>query len=171
VPVLDELGAKIVLNERGERVRTERGQWRQTGDKDKGYVLQTRPMTVDEWGEKLTADICERPDFYFGRVEVPRLDQDLAEYEAELWEIQLAIRDAQKSGHWYRTVNKNTCGYCPYFDLCTSGRQLNGIPPEGFEFVYDRHPELGRMTDGTSSTETTAPSATATERQPAESYW
>lgn len=170
VPVLDELGAKIVLNERGERVRTERGQWRQTGDKEKGYVLQTRPMTVDEWGDKLTNDISERPDFYFGRVEVPRLDQDLAEYEAELWEIQLAIRDAQKSGHWYRTVNKNTCGYCPYFDVCTSGIKLNGIPPEGFEFVYDRHPELGRMTDGNSDSTETTPAGAATERQP-ESYW
>jgi hypothetical protein len=176
VPVLDELGAKIVLNEFGSRVKTDRGQWRQTGDKEKGYVLQTRPMTVEEWGEKLTADICERPDFYFGRVEVPRLDQDLAEYESELWEIQLAIRDAQKSGHWFRTVNKNTCGYCPYFSICTGGAELGAVPPEGFEYVYDKHPELERMgelTNGSDSntTETAPSSAAATERQPAESYW
>lgn len=164
VAVLDELGAKIVLNERGARVRTERGQWRQTGDKEKGYILQTRAMSVDEWGDKLTADICERPDYYFARVEVSRLDQDLDEYEAELWEIQLAIRAAQKSGHWYRTVNKNTCGYCPYFDVCASGMQLSDTPPDGFEFVYDRHPELGRISDGNDSPAKTAASPAASKR-------
>jgi hypothetical protein len=175
VPILDELGAKIVLSESGVRVKTERGQWRQTGDKEKGYVLQSRQMTADEWGDKLTEDITQRPDFYFSRVEVPRLDQDLAEYEVELWAIQLAIREAQKSGHWFRTVNKNTCGFCSYFDVCTNGATLSGVAPPGFEFVYDKHPELnrqGRESDGNSSPTETAASSTATnERQPVENYW
>lgn len=144
IPVLDELGAKIVLNARGERVKTERGVWRQTGDKERGYVLQSRQMTPEEWGEKLTADICERPDFYFARVEVARLDQDLAEYEAEIWDIQQTIREAQKNDRWYRTVNKNTCGFCSYFDLCTSGKEVEDIAPPGFEFIADKHPELER---------------------------
>lgn len=177
VAVLDELSAKIVLNERGARVKTERGQWRQTGDKEKGYVLQTRQMTTDEWGEKLTADICERPDFYFSRVEVARLDQDLAAYQVELWDIQRTIREAQLNQRWYRTVNKNTCGYCPYFSICTGGAELGAVPPEGFEYVYDKHPELERdlreKANGSSSTTETAAScgSTVAERQPVENYW
>jgi hypothetical protein len=172
VAVLDELGAKIVLNASGVRVMTEKKQWRQTGDKERGYTLQTRPMTVDEWGDKLTADICERPDFYFARVEVARLDQDLDEYKAEIWDIQQTIREAQKKNRWYRTVNKQTCSYCPYFQICANSREIGTVAPEGFEFIYDRHPELGR-TDGNSSTAETAPAtATSTEREPAiESYW
>jgi len=173
VPVLDELGAKIVLSEHGVRVKTERGQWRQTGDKEKGFTLQTRQMTTDEWGEKLTADICERPEYYFARVEVARLDQDLAEYQAELWDIQQTIREAQKNNRWYRTVNKQTCSYCPYFRICANAIDVGTAAPEGFEFVYDRHPELGRFENGNSSTTETTPggstSATATEREP--SYW
>lgn len=143
VPVLDELGAKIVLNGSGIRIQTAQGSWRQTGDKEKGYVLQQRAMTADEWGEKLNADIAERPDFYFSRVEVARMDQDLREYEFELWEIQQTIREAQRTKRWYRTVNRNTCDFCPVFDLCTnSGFDPNGSLPEGFIRVADVHPEL-----------------------------
>lgn len=142
VPILDGAGAKIVLDKHGDRVKTQTGVWRQTGDKEKGYVLQARPQTAGEWGEKLNDDIASRPDYYFARVEVPRLDGDLEEYQQELWSIQLAMREAQKSGHHFRTVSKN-CVYCPYFDsVCARG--VNGVAPEGFEFVYDKHPELER---------------------------
>jgi hypothetical protein len=160
VAVLDELGAKIVLNASGVRVMTEKKQWRQTGDKERGYVLQTRPMTVDEWGDKLTADICERPDFYFARVEVARLDQDLDEYSQELWWIQRSIRDAQKTGQWFKTVNKQTCSYCPYFSICTGGEKVGTVPPSGFEFIYDKHPELGRQSVNADTSPATV-----------ESYW
>lgn len=159
VPILDELGAKIVLDGYGIRVRTEAGKYRQTGDKEKGYVLQTRPMTVEEWGEKLSADIGDRPDYYFARHEIPRLADDLAEYESELWDIAQQIRDAQKNKRWYRTVNKNTCQYCPYFEPCSQRVDVSGQLPVGFEFVYDRHPELER-TNGNSTF--------ATETSPAE---
>jgi CRISPR/Cas system-associated exonuclease Cas4 (RecB family) len=146
VPLLDSEGRKVVLDAQRMRVKTKDGKkWRESGDAAQGFVLETRPMTVEEWGEKLSADIVERPDFYFQRIEVPRLDQDLAEYQSELWEIQQAIRTAQKSGHWFRTVNKNTCDFCSYFGICTSGVTVGTEAPEGFEFVTDLHPELERI--------------------------
>lgn len=171
VPLLDPDGLKIVLDANGHRVHNASvkakktcpkcagagvdaaqlpcsctlGPWRQTGDTEKGYVVQTRQMTPEEWGEKLSADIAERPDFYFARREVARLNSDVDEYQAELWEIQQAIREAQRTGRWYRTVNRNTCEYCPYFDLCSSSQQLDrNNPPPGFHFVDDVHPELER---------------------------
>jgi hypothetical protein len=144
VPLVDESGTKIVLDQSGERVKTKDGKkWRQTGDAELGYVLQTRPMTVEEWGEKLTADIIERPDFYFARVEVPRLDQDVAEFQSELWDVQLAIREAQKTGRHYRTVSKQ-CVYCPYFAICSENQVVRADnPPIGFVVLSNRHPELG----------------------------
>lgn len=142
VPILDGAGAKIVLDRHGDRVRTERGLYRQTGDKEKGYVLQARPMTPEEWGEKLSKDIAERPDFYFARREVPRLDQDLDRYEAELWDIYQAMRDARKHGRWWRTVNRNSCPYCPYFGICSADVDVSHHAPEGFVFVTELHPEL-----------------------------
>lgn len=146
VPIRDELGVKIVLDQHGVRVRTAQGKYRQTGDKDLGYVLQERPMTPDEWGEKLTADITTRPDFYFARVEIPRLESDIDEFRYELWDVQQSIRDAQKNDRHYRTVNKSTCPYCEYFGLCSSSVDVSGSNPlpEGFVRVYDIHPELER---------------------------
>lgn len=178
VPILDELGAKIVLDAKGDRVKTERGMYRQTGDKERGYVLQERAMKADEWGDKLTADIGARPDFYFQRHEVARLDADLDEFQRELWDIQQLMRDAQKNKRWYRTVAKDTCQFCPYFGICESGAEVKH-PPEGFEFITDKHPELlgafsdskGEPTHGSSSTPTETTPAPEAQRQPAELYW
>lgn len=173
VPILDELGAKIVLDRHGDRVKTERGVWRQTGDKERGYTLQSRPMTATEWGEKLSADIAERPDFYFVRREIPRLDQDLGRYEAELWDIYQALRDAQRHQRWWRTVNRNSCPFCPYFDICSSDVDVSGSsPPEGFEFVYDKHPELTKgESNGHSATQTTTASTAACELAQGSNGW
>lgn len=148
VPLLDELGAKIVLDQYGLRVKTERGQFRQTGDKEKGYVLQSRPMTPEEWGQKLTNDIAERPDFYFHRREIARLDCDIEEYRRELWDIQLTMREAQREGKHYRTVNVNTCKFCAYQEPCFNGIDLAGETPAGFVRVSDVHPELGGTENG-----------------------
>jgi hypothetical protein len=151
IPILDDDGLKIVLDSHGNRVRNASvkpkkscpdckgagdtqqppcpctlGKWRQAGSAEDGYVL-----------------ITARPDFYYQRKEIARLDKDLAEYQAEVWEIKDTLRDAQKNSRWYRTVNKQTCDYCPVFDLCT----VNFDPskerlPERFVQLSDPHPEL-----------------------------
>lgn len=142
VPILDELGVKIVLDRNGDRVRTDKGKWRQTSDSKWGYELQTRPMTATEWGEKLNEDIAARPEFYYARIEVPRLDQDLEEYEAEIWDIQKTIRESQRMNRHYRTVNAHTCSFCPVFDLCSTGWKEGDSLPDGYHKVDNIHPEL-----------------------------
>jgi hypothetical protein len=170
IPILDADGFKIVCDSHGNRIRNASvkakksceqckgagvvsedfgpcpctyGKWRQTASTEEGYVLHTRLMTPEEYGERLTNDIAERPDFYYQRREIARLDKDLADYEAEVWEIKDTLRDAQKNDRWYRTVNKHTCDFCPVFDLCT----VNFDPtkdhlPERFVQLSDPHPEL-----------------------------
>lgn len=142
IPILDANGLKIVLDADGLRVMTKQGKPRQTGSADDGYVLQTRPMTPEEWGDKLTTDIMARPEFYFARVEVPRLQADIDEYQSELWDIQRDIQDARKNQKHYRTVNRNTCGFCEYFDICSGATSIESGPPVGFEYVTNLHPEL-----------------------------
>lgn len=164
IPIRDELGVKIVLDANGDRVRLKDGKkFRQTGDESLGYVLQVRPMTPDEWGEKLTADITARPEFYFCRNEIPRLNHELEMFEYELWDLQQTLRDAQRNDRWYRTVSKNTCPYCPYFGICSSGVDVSGALPEGFVRVYDTHPELQRENVNVSSVNATAPDPQAIE--------
>jgi hypothetical protein len=142
VPVTDDLGAKIVLDGNGKRVQTAKGEWRQTGDTDKGFVLQTRDCTAEEWTAKLMADIGKRPNQYYCRHEVPRLDSDLKECRQELWELQQTIRQAENTGRWFKTVSFSTCPNCPYFGFCTSKYNPSDPLPAGFSKVVDLHPEL-----------------------------
>src|SRR3990167_2474052 len=159
VPVLDALGAKIVLNPRGERVQTAKKCWRQTGDKELGYVVQERPMSSEEWGEKLNDDIAKRPEFYFNRHEIASLDDDLREVEREILEVQQSIREAQRSGRWFRTVSKQTCPWCAFDAICDRDISASSELPEGFQRVVNINPELGEINEhrgATSPTEETA---------------
>lgn len=142
IPELDQNKQKIVLDANRERVYTKTGAPRQTGSTSDGWYVQSRPMTIQEWGEKLNSDIGERPEFYFQRVEIARMDDDLRETEEELWDLQKTIRDAQLTGRWYRTVNRNTCQYCPFDAICDRSDFTD--LPEGFVRVQDIHPELER---------------------------
>lgn len=143
VPLLDDDGFKIVLDLTGQRVRTKDGKkWRETGSAADGWVLQSRPMTPDEWGEKLTADIGARPDFYYARREIARLDSEIEEAMEELWDVQKTLAEAKLRGRWYRTVSKDTCQYCPFFGVCASKTDVETVVPPGFVRVENPHQEL-----------------------------
>jgi len=151
IPLLDPDGLKVVLDRSGNRVLTKQGKPRQTADTELGYVLVSRKMTPAEWGEKIVEDIAKRPDFYYARREIPRLDKDLEEWQAEMYEVQRTISEAQKSGRWFKTVSSNTCDFCSYFGLCSTGWQEGSALPSGFVKVDDVHPEL-RGSDVNSTT-------------------
>jgi hypothetical protein len=103
-----------------------------------------RRETADEFGDRLTEDISTRPDFYFARKEIPRLEADLEEFRAEVWQQQLMLRNCQKTGHWYRNTNACLHPYrCSYTDICFQGINLtNGTIPIGFKKLASVHPEL-----------------------------
>jgi hypothetical protein len=143
VPLLDKDGIKVVVDPEGNRVYNENGKPRQSADSAKGWTLLSRVETPEEFGERLRADIAERPTFYFARQEIPRLDSDLAEFDEELWQIQQQLREAQKTGRHFR--NAAAClmfGKCTYFDICTNGVDASKTVPAGFTRVEDIHPEL-----------------------------
>jgi len=144
VPLTDENGLKIVLDEDGARVFKKNGDPRLTASKADGYVLQTRPMTSKEWGEKLMADIAERPEFYYQRFEVPRMADDLEEFNVEIWQIAKDINDCRRRGRWYR--NTSNCrmynSLCPYYSLCAGERDLTDGVPAGFRQAETVHEEL-----------------------------
>jgi hypothetical protein len=145
VAMTDADGLKIVTDKTNMRVFNKNDKPRQTADKEKGYTLNTRSMTVEEWGKRLNDDISERPDYYYARNEIPRLDLELEECDQEVWQIQKTIREAQLNGWWFRTVGRDTCKYCSYADLCMGGFNPSVDPvPEGFQVVSDPHPELIR---------------------------
>ncbi|HOX27492.1 MAG TPA: PD-(D/E)XK nuclease family protein [Candidatus Krumholzibacteria bacterium] len=98
--------------------------------------------TPDEYAARVAADIAERPDHYFARIEIARLERDLDDCQEEVWQQQLAIRAAQNSGHWYR--NPSACFSpfrCEYLSICQN-RDLDTNTPTGFVRSDEIHPEL-----------------------------
>lgn len=144
VALTDEQGLKIVLDAAGNRVLTAQGKVRQTGDSEKGYTLQTRPMTPAEWAEKLSADIAERPGYYYQRREIGRLDADIEEYRQELWQIAVRIRESRNAGHWFRNSGacKRYSRLCDYYPLCSGQVDISNGVPAGFRQAVNVHEEL-----------------------------
>ena len=98
--------------------------------------------TPEEYGERVNEDIAARPDFYFARVELPRFESDLDEFRRELWQQQLVIRAAQRSGAHYRNTSACVSPYqCEYLAVC-GNRDLETNTPAGFVRSTNVHPEL-----------------------------
>lgn len=147
VPLLDGEGFKIVEDADGNRVfnkplKDGTTKPRQTADTELGYKLLSRPMTPDEWSEKLMADIAENYERYYNRREIARLDKSLNDYLYETWEVQKDVRACQKTGKWFRSIDKNNCQFCPVLTLCENDWQPGDSLPEEYEIVDDVHQEL-----------------------------
>jgi len=107
--------------------------------------------TPEQYGERLLKDIGERPDYYFQRREIPRLEDELAECRAELWQqAQLILETRRRAARlgdpsraWFRNVSRLTCGYCEFANLCLNAVRVDPTaPPAGFHVLEDTHPEL-----------------------------
>lgn len=97
------------------------------------------------YGLRLLSDMAQRPEFYFARQEIPRLDSDLRSFEFELWQFQQLLRDCQRNERWPR--NTAACLHpskCPMWELCIAGviPQPSDPLPSGYERVDHVHPEL-----------------------------
>ena len=116
----------------------------------KPCIRQKAKETVEEYGERLTADTLERPEFYFARREVPVLDQDLDEFVIQRLEISriiLSLRRASRAAAkphqaWPRNCSSMTCNFCDYREFCLQNIEVNPAqPPAGF-IVGEKNSEL-----------------------------
>jgi hypothetical protein len=142
VPLLDEAGAKIVLDSGGQRVRTKDGKkWRETGDAAQGFVLQTRPETPEEYRDRLRAVVAEDPDRYYARGEVVRLEEELFGHRQDMWALAVQLRDHRQL---HQPRNPDACvaygSTCEFFDCCSGAASLDDAAR--FVRLEDVHPEL-----------------------------
>jgi hypothetical protein len=143
VPLVDEDGVKIVHDQAGQRVRTKDGKkWRQTSHVELGYVLQTRPETVEEYEARVTEEVAVNPERYFQRGVVVRLESEEREAALDAWQLAREIREAELAGAHPR--NPDSCSrfgrMCGYFSVCTGVASLDD--PALFTKVANVHPEL-----------------------------
>lgn len=150
IPLLDEKQKKIVRDSNGQRVFKANGEPRESGDKEKGYTLQVRIETPEEFAARLAEDTQNRPDFYFARREVPILEGDLEEFQAQrltLSRMILHCRQAEKKlsrreQAWPRNVDERNCSSCAYSGFCLQNTTIDlNHPPAGFK-VKSTNPEL-----------------------------
>ncbi len=107
-----------------------------------------QPETPAQYGARLLQDIGDRPDYYFQRREVPRLEDELAEFQLELWQQAKQLLDSRRHGRWFRNVQRFTCGTCEFANLClNSVRVTAGTAPAGYSILSDVHPELSQGVD------------------------
>ncbi|MFB3894493.1 MAG: PD-(D/E)XK nuclease family protein [Phycisphaerae bacterium] len=108
--------------------------------------------TPEAYGQRLLADIGERPDYYYQRREIPRLEDELAEYRAELWQQAQQLMEIRRRASrlddpckaHFRNVGKITCSNCEFANLCLSGARVDpASPPHGYQVLSDVNPELG----------------------------
>jgi len=107
-------------------------------------ALNEARETPTMYGARLTADIGDRPEFYFGRREVSRTDQDFRALADDINGQIGLIEHADRERNYPR--NPNTChefGRCVFFDLCANNKHpVAGEVPEGFRIREHLHPEL-----------------------------
>ena len=104
--------------------------------------------TPEEFAARVGADIAARPEHYFARIEIARLEQDLAECQSELWIQQQTIRAMQRSGGWYRNPGSCFEPYaCEYLTICRSSN-LETVTPDGWTRIENVHPELSTAVGG-----------------------
>lgn len=143
IPLVDDDGIKIVHDAAGQRVRTKDGKkWRQTGDTELGYVLQSRPETPEEYGARCLEAIAEEPTKYYARGLVVRLEADEREAAFDLWHTAGQMRDARRLKIYPR--NPDSCmswgSECEYLSVCSGMMDIND--PLFFQFEADIHEEL-----------------------------
>ena len=115
----------------------------------KPAIRQKKDETPEQFGERLTTDALERPEFYFARREVPVLDQDLEEFEYNRVQTSRMILDRRRQQKedrperaWPRHVNGMICPFCEYRNFCLQNIQVDiKNPPIGFS-IKKIHSEL-----------------------------
>lgn len=96
--------------------------------------------TYEDWGRRLTEDIASRPEFYYARKPIPRLENDIAEWRQDMWDQAAMITETRKHSRWIR--NTRSCrdmGTCEFLPIC---RNDSETVPSGYVQIRVLHPEL-----------------------------
>lgn len=101
--------------------------------------------TPEEFAARVANALREEPERFYACHEIARTDGDLEDVEAEVWMQQLTIREAQRSGRWFRSPSACTGFYrCPYLSICGQNHTQGTAVPPDFKRLADVHPELSR---------------------------
>jgi hypothetical protein len=97
--------------------------------------------SVDDYRQRVRDSIAEKPDEYFKRGVVVRLDSEIQENQYDLWQQADIMRESMAAGVHPR--NPDACmrygSQCDYFDVCTG---VSSLDDDRLFKIRDAHPEL-----------------------------
>jgi len=100
--------------------------------------------TPESWGARLVGDIATRPEFYFQRGEVVRLESEQRDAALDAWQTARNIAEADKLSRHPR--NADACvrwgRTCDYFGVCTGTESIED--DYLFETKKTKHEELSK---------------------------
>lgn len=101
----------------------------------KGFAVSEVPPM---FGARLLADMCERPEFYFQRREVPRTDRDRKAAREQFYAVYRTMREMDKSGHYFQNEQQCDATFrCQYTSICWQNKDvLDGSTPPGFRRIF-----------------------------------
>jgi hypothetical protein len=76
--------------------------------------------TPEEYAQRVADDIAERPERYFSRAEIVRLEKDDDGHAYDTWQQARMMREAELAG--YAPKNPDSCSAfsgCPYLPVCS----------------------------------------------------
>jgi hypothetical protein len=100
--------------------------------------------TPEEYAARVAGAMREDPSRYFARVEIARTDQDLEDFQHELWDQAQALSEAKRKERWYRNPSNcvsSTGRACDFLPICKFSN-LDTRVPEGYRRVENVHEEL-----------------------------
>lgn len=83
--------------------------------------------TADAYRERIALDIQKRPEHYYQRHEIVRLEHDAIAYQQDLWDYAQALTEAESTGRYPR--NPDRCRQfgrvCEYIGVCTGEASID----------------------------------------------
>ncbi len=129
---------------------------RATPEESKKYTMPTKAQpiprlyanqresdeTPEEYRARLTEDIIARPDWYFARTTIVRLEHDDEEHARDVVQTANAIRFAEDNDAWPRSPNacERWRNLCSYFPVCSGETSIDD--GTRFETKTAQHEEL-----------------------------
>lgn len=98
--------------------------------------------TPEEYRARLVEAVSAEPERFFLRGEVVRLEEEMREFQLEVWQQAKTIHEMRRLGFAPRT-NSSCFAYgrpCVFWDVCTKTASLENTAR--FRLLTDRHPEL-----------------------------
>jgi len=100
--------------------------------------------TPDMFGARLLKSIYEEPEKHFAEREIARTDDELRDFDWQMYHMYQSMRAMNKAEHWW--LNEHQCDAmgtfrCPYTSICHN-RQLENVcdgktTPPGFRRIFN----------------------------------